>query len=101
MILSKQPPIRFCLSFNEFLDAFADQVNHLADTHEDAEDRGNHHEEGENLLLCWAGDVAVHCVGAGLQGALGQARHVVAFVDMVEDIEETSVKTSLENQTQL
>lgn len=51
MILSKQLPLCFILPPNEFLYAFADEVNHLTDAHEDADSRRHHHEEGEDLLL--------------------------------------------------
>lgn len=63
MSLSKHPS--FCLVFplNKFEDAFADEVNHFTDAHQDTEGRGDHHEQGEDLLLSGPGDEAVHCVG--------------------------------------
>lgn len=99
--LCEIPPPTLSLFLNEFLDAFADEVNHLTDTHEDAETRGDHHEEGEDLLLSGTWYVAVHRVRARRQGALGQAGHVVTIIDVVQDVKEASVEACLEYQTQL
>lgn len=55
----------------QFGDALADEINHLADTHEDANCAGYDHEQHEDLFLCRATDEAVDGVGAGFQGALG------------------------------
>lgn len=55
----------------QFGDALANEVNHLADTHEDAKCAGYNHEQHEDLFLCWTTDEAVDGVGAGVQGALG------------------------------
>lgn len=101
MTLGEQLPLRLVLSLNEFVNALADEVDHLTDAHQDADGRRDHHEEGEDLLLSGPRYEAVHCVGAGLQGALRQAGHVVTVVDVVEDVQETSVKAGLENQTRL
>lgn len=101
MSLGEHPHV--CLGFppDDLLDPFADEVNHLADAHEDADGRGNHHEEGEDLLLGGAGYEAVYRVGARLQGALGQAGHVVTIIDVIQDVEEAGIKACLENQTHL
>ena len=55
-----------------FLDPFANEVQHLTQAHQYAEGAGDHHEQGEDLLLRGTADEAVHSVGAGIQGALGQ-----------------------------
>lgn len=99
MILYEHPLVCLVFFLKDFLDAFVDEVNHLTDAHQDAQSRGDNHEDCENLLLSGTGYVAVHRVGARLQGALGQTGHVVAFVDVVQDVEEASVKACLENQT--
>lgn len=99
--LGEQLALGLAFPPDELLDALADEVDHLADAHEDADGRGDHHEEGEDLLLAGARDEAVHCVGARRQRALGQAGHVVAVVDVVEDVQEPSVKARFENQTHL
>lgn len=51
MTLSEQLPLCLVLPLNEFTDALADEVDHLADAHQDADGRRDHHEEGEDLLL--------------------------------------------------
>lgn len=51
----------------QFGDAFADEINHLAETHEDAQGAGYNHEQHEDLFLCWATDEAVDSVGTWLQ----------------------------------
>lgn len=101
MTLGELPPVRLYLPPDQFLDAFADEINHLTDAHEDADCRGDHHEEGKDPLLSGTRYVAVHCVGTWWQGALGQARHVVAFIHIVQDVEEASIKACLEDQTHL
>lgn len=58
----------------QFGDAFADEINHLAETHEDAQGAGYNHEQHEDLFLCWATDEAVDSVGTWLQWALGQPK---------------------------
>lgn len=83
------------------MDAFADEIQHLAYTHEYASGRRHHHKQGEDLLLCGARYEAVHCVRTRRQGALGETRHVEALVDVVEQVDETGVKACLENQTHL
>lgn len=55
----------------ELLEAFADEVDHLADTHEDAQGAGHHHEHHEDLFLRRAADEAVDGVGARRDRALG------------------------------
>lgn len=55
----------------QFGDALADEINHLADAHEDAQSAGNDHEQHKDLFLCWTTNEAVNCVGAWFQGALG------------------------------
>lgn len=101
VILGEQLALSLAFPADELLDALADEVDHLADAHEDADGGRDHHEEGENLLLTGPRDEAVHGVGARRQRALGQAGHVVAIVDVVEDVEEASVKACFENQTHL
>lgn len=93
----------FCLPLppQQLLEAFEDEVDHFADAHEDTDGGGDHHEEGEDPLLCGTRDEAVHGVGTGLQGALGQAGHVVTLVDVVEDVQEAGVEACLEDQTYL
>lgn len=101
VVLGEQLALGLALPPDELLDALADEVDHLADAHEDADGGGDHHEEGEDLLLAGARDEAVHRVGARRQRALGEAGHVVAVVDVVEDVEEAGVETRFENQTHL
>lgn len=101
VILGEQLALGLALPPDELLDALADEVDHLADAHEDADGGGDYHEEGEDLLLAGARDEAVHRVGARSQGALGQTGHVVAVVDVVEDVEEAGVEARFENQTHL
>ena len=55
-----------------FLDAFANEVDHLTQAHQDADCAGHHHEQGEDLLLRGTADEAVNGVRARLQGTLGQ-----------------------------
>lgn len=101
MTLCEHPPFRLGFPLNELHDFFADEVTHLTDAHQDANSRGDHHEKGEDPLFRGTRYVAVDRVGAWLQGALGQAGHVVALVDVVQDVEEASVKARLDNQTRL
>ncbi|PWA15420.1 hypothetical protein CCH79_00008403 [Gambusia affinis] len=67
----------------------------------DADSRGDHHEEREDLFLRGPGYVAVHLVGTRWQLALDQAGHVVTVVDEMQDIEEASIEARLEDQTHL
>lgn len=101
MTLGEQPPLRLALPSDELMYALADEVNHLADAHQDADGRGDHHEEGEDLLLSGTGYEAVHRVGAWRQRALGQTGHVVTVVDVVQDVKETGVEACFENQAHL
>lgn len=101
VILSEQPPLRLALPSDELMYALADEVNHLADAHQDADGWGDHHEEGEDLLLSGTRYEAVHHVGARRQGALGQTGHVVTIVDVVQDVKKTGVEACFENQTHL
>lgn len=55
----------------QFGDAFAYEINHLTDAHEDAQCAGYDHEQHEDLFLCWTADEAVNSVGAGVQRTLG------------------------------
>lgn len=54
VILGKQFALGLVFLPDEFLDALADEVDHLAEAHEDADGGGDHHEEGEDLLLAGA-----------------------------------------------
>lgn len=96
-------PILVLLLFlpNELLDTREDEVSHLTDTHHDAGNRGDHHEQCKDLFLGWMGYVAVHRVRARGQGALGQAGHIITLIDVVQDVEEASVEACLENQARL
>lgn len=49
-----------------FTAAFADQVDDFENRKEDADQAGDHHEEGEDSFLGGARDEAVHLVGTGL-----------------------------------
>ena len=70
--LGEQEPVNGVLNPEGFLDPFADEVQHLTQAHQDADGTGDHHEQGEDLLLCGTADEAVNGVGAGIQGAFGQ-----------------------------
>lgn len=67
MLISKQDLLVFMASLDQFGDAFADKIEHLADTHEDANGTGRNHEQHEDLFLCWTADETVNGVGARLQ----------------------------------
>lgn len=101
MTLGKQNLVLRLFLPNGLLDTREDEVNHLTDAHDNAGYRGDHHEQRKDLFLGWMGDVAVHRVRARGQGALGQAGHVVTLVDVVQNVEEASVKACLENQAHL
>lgn len=67
MLLSKQDLLIFMADPYQFGDAFADEINHLADAHEDAQGAGYNHEQHEDLFLCWTTDEAVNGVGTWFQ----------------------------------
>lgn len=72
MLLGEQDALVLVAHPHQLGDALADEVEHLADAHEDAHGAGHHHEEHEDLLLGGAADEAVDGVGTRLQGAFGQ-----------------------------
>lgn len=72
VLLGEQDALVLVAHPHQLGDAFADEVEHFADAHEDAQGAGHHHEEHEDLLLGWAADEAVNGVGARFQGAFGQ-----------------------------
>lgn len=98
MGLSKQFSLCLILPLDKFDNTFEDQVNHLTKAHEDADSRGHHHEESEDLLFSGTRYEAVYSVGTGGQGTFGESGHVIALVDMVEDVEEASIEARFEHQ---
>lgn len=72
VLLGEQDLLVLVADPHQFGDALADEVNHLADTHEDAQQTGCDHEQHEDLFLRWTTDEAVHSVGTWLQWTLGQ-----------------------------
>lgn len=97
MRLCEHLPVCLSLPSHKFLNPFEDEINHLADAHEDADGRRDHHEEGEYFLFGGTGYEAVHDVGARFEGTLGQAGHVITVIDVVQNVEEASIKACLEN----
>lgn len=73
-MLGEQEPLVVVADLQQFGDALADEIDHLADAHEDAERAGHDHEQHEDLLFCRATDEAVDGVGARLQRTLGQPK---------------------------
>lgn len=73
MLFSKQDALVLVAHPHQLRDAFADEVEHLADAHEDAQGAGHHHEKHKDLLLSWAANEAVNSVGTRFQGAFGQS----------------------------
>jgi len=78
----------------------ADQVGSLDEAQRDADAGGDHHEEGEDVLLGGSGDEAVHHVGAGGQLALHHPGQGVVLVEAVEDVEEDHVHASLADKAE-
>lgn len=78
--------------------AFAHQVEDFDDGEEDADQAGDHHEDGEDPLLGGASDEAVHRVGAGLLLALDEQGEVVTLVDVVEKVDKGGVYADFEDQ---
>lgn len=70
VLLSEQDALVLVSHPHHFRDTFADEVEHLADAHEDTKSTGHHHEKHEDLLLGRAADEAVNSVGTRFQGAL-------------------------------
>ena len=101
MALGEYSSLFLHLFHHAFLYAFEDEVNNLTDAHQDADNGGDHHEEGEDLLLSRARYVAVDHVGAWRQGALDDLGQVVSIIDMIQDVKEAGVKAYLENQAHL
>lgn len=67
MLLSKQDALVLMAHPHQFRDAFANEVEHLTDTHEDAQGAGHYHEEHKDLFLRWTADEAVNSVGTRFQ----------------------------------
>lgn len=72
MLLSKQDALILMAYPHQLRDTLADEVEHFADAHEDAQGAGHHHEKHKDLLLRWTADEAVNSVGTWLQRAFGQ-----------------------------
>ncbi len=83
-----------------FAAAFADQVEDFEDGEEDADQAGDHHEDGEDSFLGGPRDEAVHRVGTRLLLALDERGEVVALVDVVEEVDEGGVHTYFEDQSE-
>lgn len=78
--------------------AFAHQVEDFDDGEEDADQAGDHHEDGEDPLLGGPRDEAVHRVRAGLLLALDERGEVVTLVDVVEKVDKGGVDADFEDQ---
>lgn len=78
--------------------AFADQVDDFKEGEDDADEAGDHHEDGEDSLLSGPRDEAVHRVGTRLLLALDERGEVVALVDVVEEEDEGGVHSDFEEQ---
>lgn len=79
-------------------EAFAHQVEDFDDGEEDADQAGDHHEDGEDPLLGGPRDEAVHRVRAGLLLALDERGEVVTLVDVVEKVDKSGVDADFEDQ---
>lgn len=80
--------------------AFAHQVEDFDDGEEDADQAGDHHEDGEDSLLGRAIDEAVHRVRAGLLLALDEQGEVITLVDVVEKVDKGGIYANFEDQTE-
>lgn len=80
--------------------AFTDQVEDFNNREEDADQAGDHHEDGEDSFLGGASYEAVHRVGAGLLLALYEGREVIALVDVVEKVDKGGVHGYFEDQSE-
>lgn len=78
----------------------AHQVEDLEYGQQDANQAGDHHEDGEDPFLGGSSDEAVHLVGTGLLLALDEGGEVVALVDAVQKVDEGGVHSNFENQGQ-
>lgn len=67
MLLGKHESLVLVSDPEQLADALANEINHLADTHEDAQCTGYDHEQHEDLFLSRATDEAVDGVGAWVQ----------------------------------
>ncbi len=83
-----------------FAAALADQVEDFENREEDADQAGDHHEDGEDPFLSGPSDEAVHLVGTGLLFALDERGEVVALVDVVEEVDEGGVHSYFEDQSE-
>lgn len=75
--------------------SLGDEINDLADVEDDAEGRGSDHEVGEDLLLGWVANVAVHLVWARRHLTLDQSWQVEAVIHVVEDVKEGDLDARL------
>lgn len=73
VLFSKQDALVLVAHPHQLRDTFADEIEHLANAHEDAQGAGHHHEKHKDLLLSRAADEAVNSVGTRFQGAFGQS----------------------------
>lgn len=80
--------------------AFANQVEDFENGEEDADEAGDHHEEGKDSFLGGPGDEAVHFVGTGLLLALDERGEVIALVDVVEEEHKRGVHSYFEDQSE-
>lgn len=129
VLLGEQDALVLVAHRHQLGDALADEVEHLADAHEDAQGAGHHHEEHEDLLLGRAADEAVNGVGTRCQGAFGQPTReeegkglilrddltgslifmlvfpyllgqVISMIYPVQDVEKAGIKASFEDQAE-
>lgn len=71
--------------------ALADQVDDFKHGKDDADETGNHHEDGEDPFLGGPSDEAVHRVGTRVLSALDEQGEIVALVDVVEKVDESRI----------
>lgn len=75
-----------------------DEVTQLGHIQHHADGRRRHHEDGEDSLLCWPRDEAVHLVGAGPLLTLHKSGHLETVVHRVQGVHEPALKDEPEKQ---
>lgn len=83
-----------------FAAALANQVEDFENREEDADQAGDHHEEGEDSFLGGPSDEAVHLVGTGPLLALDERGEVVTLVNVVDEEDESGVHAYFEDQSE-
>lgn len=81
-----------------FTAAFPNQVEDFKNRKKDADQTGDHHEEGEDPFLSGARDEAVNRVGTGTLLTLDERGEVVTLVDAIDEVDEGGVHKNFEDQ---